>query len=128
MASSERVSPSATASSQPYLNNCNAWAFYLDRVSVGCRSISPILRFRTTETVAGCAPGTARLGQGTPGELRTHPPGLSRPGAAATRTYKTESGQYCREYQQTITVGGKTEQGYGRACRQPDGSWRIVDS
>ena len=43
-----------------------------------------------------------------------------------TRTYKTESGQYCREYQQTITVGGKTEQGYGRACRQPDGSWRIV--
>ena len=45
-----------------------------------------------------------------------------------TRTYKTASGQFCREYQQTITVGGKTEQGYGRACRQPDGSWRIVDS
>ncbi len=43
-----------------------------------------------------------------------------------TRTYRTDSGQYCREYQQTITVGGKTEQGYGRACRQPDGSWRIV--
>ena len=43
-----------------------------------------------------------------------------------TKTYKSESGQYCREYQQTITVGGKTEQGYGRACRQPDGSWRIV--
>lgn len=43
-----------------------------------------------------------------------------------TRTYKTDSGQFCREYQQTITVGGKTEQGYGRACRQPDGSWRIV--
>ncbi len=43
-----------------------------------------------------------------------------------TRTYKTASGQYCREYQQTITVGGKTEQAYGRACRQPDGSWRIV--
>ena len=43
-----------------------------------------------------------------------------------TRTYRTEAGQYCREYQQTITVGGKTETGYGRACRQPDGSWRIV--
>ena len=43
-----------------------------------------------------------------------------------TRTYKTQAGQFCREYQQTITVGGKTEQGYGRACRQPDGSWRIV--
>ena len=45
-----------------------------------------------------------------------------------TRTYKTASGQFCREYQQTITVGGKTERAYGRACRQPDGSWRIVDS
>ena len=45
-----------------------------------------------------------------------------------TRTYRTGQGQYCREYQQTITVGGKTEQAYGRACRQPDGSWRIVDS
>lgn len=26
-----------------------------------------------------------------------------------TRTYRTGQGQYCREYRQTITVGGKTE-------------------
>ena len=45
-----------------------------------------------------------------------------------TRTYRTEAGRYCREYRQTITVGGRTEEGYGRACRQPDGSWRIVES
>jgi surface antigen len=32
----------------------------------------------------------------------------------------------CREFQQPITVGGETRQGYGTACRQPDGSWRIV--
>ena len=44
-----------------------------------------------------------------------------------TRTYQTASGQYCREYQQTIIVGGQTENGYGRACRQPDGTWRIAD-
>ena len=25
-----------------------------------------------------------------------------------------------------ITVGGKTQNGYGTACRQPDGSWQIV--
>jgi surface antigen len=36
------------------------------------------------------------------------------------------SGQYCREFQQTITVGGQTQQGYGTACRQPSGSWQIV--
>jgi surface antigen len=41
---------------------------------------------------------------------------------------KNASGIFCREYQQTITVGGKTETAYGKACRQPDGSWKIVNS
>lgn len=41
--------------------------------------------------------------------------------------YQTSSGQYCREYQQQVTVGGKTETAYGTACRQPDGSWKIVN-
>lgn len=40
--------------------------------------------------------------------------------------YQTPTGQYCREYQQTVTVGGQKQQGYGRACRQPDGSWQIA--
>ena len=43
-----------------------------------------------------------------------------------TKTYQVDSGQYCREFQQTITVGGQTEDAYGTACREPDGSWRIV--
>jgi surface antigen len=42
------------------------------------------------------------------------------------RTYQAPSGQYCREYQQTITVGGEKQQAYGTTCRQPDGSWKIV--
>jgi len=41
--------------------------------------------------------------------------------------YQTSNGQYCREYTQTIRVGGKTQNGYGTACRQPDGSWQIVE-
>ncbi len=41
--------------------------------------------------------------------------------------YQTASGGYCREYSQTINVGGRIEQGYGRACRQPDGTWQIVE-
>ena len=40
--------------------------------------------------------------------------------------YQTANGQYCREYSQAINVGGKTESAYGKACRQPDGSWQIV--
>ncbi len=43
-----------------------------------------------------------------------------------TKTYQS-NGQNCREYQQTITVGGKTEQAHGTACRQPDGSWQVMN-
>ncbi len=43
-----------------------------------------------------------------------------------TREGTSQAGEYCREYQQTVTVAGKTEQAYGTACRQQDGSWRIV--
>jgi surface antigen len=41
-------------------------------------------------------------------------------------SYKDNSGRYCREFSQSVTVGGKTEQAYGTACRQVDGSWKIV--
>lgn len=44
-----------------------------------------------------------------------------------TRTWQDQSGAYCREYQQTIFVGGQSQSGYGRACRQPDGSWQVVN-
>jgi surface antigen len=34
--------------------------------------------------------------------------------------------RYCREFRQTIEVGGRLEEGYGTACRQEDGSWQIM--
>lgn len=37
-----------------------------------------------------------------------------------------QTGEYCREFQQTVTIGGRPEDAYGIACRQPDGAWRIV--
>lgn len=43
-----------------------------------------------------------------------------------TRTYQTETGQYCREFRQTVTIDGRIEEAQGRACRQPDGTWRVV--
>lgn len=43
-----------------------------------------------------------------------------------TRTYQQADGTYCREFTQEIVVGGKREQAYGTACRQPDGTWKIV--
>jgi len=41
-------------------------------------------------------------------------------------TQQNADGQYCREYQTETQVGGKTQNMYGKACRQPDGSWKIV--
>jgi surface antigen len=38
----------------------------------------------------------------------------------------SSSGSYCREFQQTAVIAGKQQQAFGTACRQPDGTWRIV--
>ena len=51
----------------------------------------------------------------------------NRGSVVATREGHTPSGQYCREFQQTVTIDGQTERAYGTACRQPDGSWKIVN-
>jgi len=34
----------------------------------------------------------------------------------------------CREFQDTIIVGGVKQPAYGTTCQQPDGSWRITSS
>jgi|TARA_Y100000034_G_scaffold104985_1_gene131956 surface antigen len=42
-----------------------------------------------------------------------------------TRTVVASNGTPCREFTQTVTIGGKPQQAYGTACRQADGSWKI---
>jgi len=37
----------------------------------------------------------------------------------------TQIGTYCRECRTTVDVGG--ESAYGTSCRQPDGSWQIIN-
>lgn len=39
---------------------------------------------------------------------------------------RQEQGTYCREWTDTVTVAGKKQQLYGKACRQPDGNWKLV--
>ncbi len=34
--------------------------------------------------------------------------------------------KYCREYQTVATINGQQQKMYGTACRQPDGSWKVV--
>jgi len=42
-----------------------------------------------------------------------------------TKTYQLATGQYCRQYTQTIMIGGEQHQTYGTACRQGDGTWHV---
>jgi surface antigen len=43
-----------------------------------------------------------------------------------TRTYYSKD-QPCREYVTHALIGGKKEQIYGKACRQADGSWKVMN-
>lgn len=42
-----------------------------------------------------------------------------------TKQYHSHK-RYCREYQTTVTIGGKMKKAFGTACRMPDGQWKIV--
>jgi len=52
----------------------------------------------------------------------------NRGAVTTTRDGYSSAGSYCREFQQTIVVGGRSEKGFGTACQQPDGSWKIVSN
>lgn len=40
--------------------------------------------------------------------------------------YDNNYRKYCREYTQTIMIGNQKEEGFGKACLQPDGNWKII--
>jgi surface antigen len=71
----------------------------------------------------------AEAGRGAP-DIRWSDPDAERPRAAPARVVREgrdrETGELCREFVQEIQVGGRTEKGWGIACRQDDGSWRVV--
>jgi len=66
---------------------------------------------------------TAQPGQTTPWR---NPQSGNSGTITPTNYYQNAQGQYCREYSQTIVVGGQQQSAYGKACRQPDGTWQIV--
>ena len=52
--------------------------------------------------------------------------GPARGSATVTRHGATADGRTCREFQQTVIIGGREEQSYGTACRDENGDWKIV--
>ena len=54
-------------------------------------------------------------------------PNSGNSGSVTTlRDGTSANGRYCREFQQTVVVGGQVQESYGVACRQPDGSWQLI--
>ena len=59
---------------------------------------------------------------------RWHNPNTGNAGAITpTRTDRSASGIYCREYQLTVTGDGRPEQAHGSACRQHSGAWQLLN-
>ncbi len=54
-----------------------------------------------------------------------NPNNTNRGAVTPVRDGYSSSGQYCREFEHTVVINGRTETAYGVACRQPDGSWAI---
>ncbi len=79
-----------------------------DRLEAQRATQSALESSRSGQTITWTNPDTGNSGTVTP-----------------TKTYQKNSNEYCREFQQTVTIGGKTEDAFGTACRQHDGSWRV---
>lgn len=79
-----------------------------DRIYMARTTQASLEHTRTGSTSTWTNPDTQHSGTVTP-----------------VRTYQEPSGTYCREFRQTVEVGGRQQEAYGTACRQPDGTWKI---
>ena len=78
-----------------------------DRVAAE-KNAQQSLEYAKTGTTSGWTnPDTGHSGTFTPGQPQQ------------------TAGTWCRPFEQTITVDGRTETATGTACRQQDGTWRI---
>ena len=82
------------------------------------RSMDSTDRMRTAQVLE-----TSQTGQPT---QWVNPDTRNQYTVTPTRTYES-AGAPCREYTMRAIVGGRPDDVYGRACRQPDGSWQVVN-
>ena len=71
---------------------------------------------------------TADVGESITWENPDNSSGPAYGSATVTRQGADGSGRTCREFQQTVIIGGREEQSYGTACRDENGDWKIVTS
>ena len=60
--------------------------------------------------------------------IRWDNPKTGNRGTITPRTLpRRSSAGYCRQYEQTIYVGGRAETATGRACQQRNGTWKLAN-
>lgn len=79
----------------------------------------------SASTIIWNTDGVTTTGSGPTG-TQPVPGSASEPAPTTTgRSMGPPPSDGCREYSQTVTIDGRPQQVYGRACPQPDGSWRL---
>ena len=80
---------------------------------------------------SNAAPDSAGIVWNTPGKpaAKAPPP----PGSAPAQVANLGSGRAnpsrdCHEFQTTIVIDGQKQPAHGTVCRQPDGTWRVVNN
>ncbi len=89
--------------------------------------------YRGTEPLVLSEAGRNMMDQATQGALESNKDGESSNWslegtsligtATPMRTYQDVEGAPCRDYQQTVTLDGRTQAAYGSACRTTEGTW-----
>lgn len=104
-----------------YYRDADAWRWLgLTAFTLGIINYLNEAQLRAHED-AQIAATTARIGA----PITWHD-GPAHGTVVATRDGWSDTGAYCREFQQTVQIGGQMEQAYGTACMQPDGSWQVT--
>ena len=71
---------------------------------------------------------TADVGAGTTWDNPVNAGAPAKGSTVITRQGADQQGRTCREFQQTVTIGGEEVQSYGTACRDDNRDWKLVSS
>ncbi len=84
---------------------------------------------RQSQAMAGQATNRALTSSARETYYWDNPANADGPAAGEVRVIRDGSnstGQPCREYISTVRIAGQSQEAYGIACLQADGSWRIT--
>jgi hypothetical protein len=106
-----------------FFSDADAWAF-LALTAITLAIVDSLSEAQQREhEAAQVLAATAPIG-----ETITWNDGGASGSVTPLRDGRTEDGEYCREFLQTVTIGGREEEAYGTACLKPDGAWEVVSS